>query len=378
MNSVKTAVVVVILLGVLYGVYYVLNMPEPHTPPELALREQEAVEPQINVGVPFQPGVPNLGGGPATATYTPPVPDNGQNKFPPLDARPFDPWVGDAKYPDEGDPGPSAPAVEPRPSESPRSQYDPQPRYDGIDTTNARPPADLGIAGLEKAYGQAKEFVAQGKFREALAALSPFYDLPGLSGDQQQALLSWLDPLAGRVIYSPEHHLEPAYFVKSGDTLEDIARQYRVPPDLLKNINQGAIGSLRTLLPGTELKVVRGPFSAHVDLTTRKLTLFLGELYAGHFFIAVGNDPAPFPGPYRVKDKQPGHDYYARNRQVIPAGVPENPYGGFWIDLGSDVTIHGSSGASTSGGQGCISLSPVDAKDVYSILAAGSIVTIRR
>ena len=52
METLKTAVIVVLLLAVLYGAYVVLNRPEAPPPPaEIAWHEQQAMEPlQIDFG----------------------------------------------------------------------------------------------------------------------------------------------------------------------------------------------------------------------------------------------------------------------------------------------------------------------------------------
>ncbi len=53
METIKTAVVVVLLLAVLYGVYVVLNKPELAPPPEAAgWNADAAVPPEIQTGVP--------------------------------------------------------------------------------------------------------------------------------------------------------------------------------------------------------------------------------------------------------------------------------------------------------------------------------------
>jgi lipoprotein-anchoring transpeptidase ErfK/SrfK len=133
------------------------------------------------------------------------------------------------------------------------------------------------------------------------------------------------------------------------------------------------------LVPGTQLKVVPGPFRADVNLATSELTLFLGEMYAGRFPFALGTEP-PQPGSYKVQDKQANRTYYAADGRTIPANDPANPYGGAWIDLGHEASIHGSAIASAApaAALGCISLSPQDARDVFGILSVGSDVVIRR
>ena len=131
--------------------------------------------------------------------------------------------------------------------------------------------------------------------------------------------------------------------------------------------------------PGMSIKVVPGPFRAEIDVAKNSLTLFTGRLYAGTFAITVNGSNPPAPGDYKVTDKQPGHTYYAGNAQTLSPQDPNNPFGGIWIDLGGNVSIHGSS--STPGQSerlGCIGLNTKDANDLYGILSLGSNVVIRR
>lgn len=230
--------------------------------------------------------------------------------------------------------------------------------------------------GLVNALATADKQYVEDKRREALATLSIFYNTPNLSGEQRSELLARLDPLAREVIYSKRHLLEQPHRVGQNETLMEIAEKYEVPWQLLANINQ--IADPVTILPGTELKVVRGPFRAEVNLTLQELTLFLGDLYAGRFPIAVGDDPAPKAGTYTVQDKQTAKTYYDRAGSPVPPGSPENPYGNVWLDLGSQLCIHGSPSTSSPTEKGCISLASDYADDLYGILSQGSSVTIRR
>lgn len=242
-------------------------------------------------------------------------------------------------------------------------------------TTRFASPAERSF---EKAWISATKQMAQDHFREALLTLSVFFDDPNLSQLNHTRLLGKLDTLAAHVIYSKLHLLEPAFIVRPGDTMNSIAKQYRVPAALLKNIN--GIQSESSLLPGTELKVVRGPFRTSISLAKNEMTLFLGHLYAGRFPISIGNNPSPRPGSYQVQLKQSGRPFYNAAKQSIPAGDINNPYGNVWIDLGSNMSIHGTPRVATDANQGhsCIGLGAVDAQDIYGILTEGSQVIIRR
>ncbi len=230
--------------------------------------------------------------------------------------------------------------------------------------------------GLANAIRAADRQYAADQPAEALATLSLFYNTPEMTDSERAALLGRLDPLAATVIYSRKHFLEQPHRVGQAETLMEIASRYELPWQLLANIN--AIDDPVTVLPGTELKVVRGPFRAEVDLSRYELTIFLGDLYAGRFPISVGSEPAPQAGTYTVQDKQSARTFYDKNGSPIPAGDSRNPYGNVWLDLGKQLCIHGSPDRSEPSDQGCISLRGADAEDLFGILTQGSAVTIRR
>lgn len=227
--------------------------------------------------------------------------------------------------------------------------------------------------GREKALGLANE----GKLKEALASLTKYYHSPELSRKDYEDLLDILDALAREVIYSPRHLLKPAYTATATDTLASIATQYKVTPELLKSINQ--LGDTQVITQGQELKVIEGPFRGEVNLTVGEMTLYLNDMYACRFPIAVGTDYNSKVGKFEVAGKRTDRTYYGANGKVIQATDPSNPYGGYWIDLGGNC-IHGSPemAATDLKNAGCISLAPIDAADAFIMLTTGSEVEFRK
>ena len=227
------------------------------------------------------------------------------------------------------------------------------------------------------AWAAAQQQIETGHLREALQALSTYYGSRELTADQHKQLLPILDYLAGEVVYSRKHYLFEAYAVGPNDSLESIAFQLRVPMQLLANIN--GIRDTSILKAGDELKIVQGPFRGEVNVAQKELTLFVGALYAGRFQVELGNEFKSQPGQYSILDKQQDRSYYAADGSIIQGGAANNPYGKYWLDLGGNISIHTESqDASIRNARlGSIKLNPVDARDVYHILSAGSQVTIR-
>ncbi len=242
------------------------------------------------------------------------------------------------------------------------------------------PPIDAQVMARFQAFMEAVQGrLDQGRLAEAHLALSTLYDNPDLPVPLAQQVTELLDQLAGTVIYSRDHYLEPAYHVRPGDTLELIAQDYQVPALLLARIN--GIADPQQLRAGQELKVVRGPFSAVIHLERFELTLILNGRYAGRFPIGIGGDAPELIGAYTVREKISNPAYYGPDGSNIGADDPRNPLGEFLFDLGEGVALHGTDDPSKVGRiseRGIICLAPPDIDDLFAILSIGSQVVIER
>ncbi|MCY3004833.1 MAG: LysM peptidoglycan-binding domain-containing protein [Planctomycetota bacterium] len=456
MQTIKTAVVVVLLLFVLYGGYIALNHREPELNPAL----QGLVDPDVfnadvdlpkpNYAPPSSPSASGAAPGNVSSAGNGPAPSNAFEAFaknpnpafsppPPLSLPAPGPAQPTASPSNLGlePPLPEIPSLElpnsPLPLEPPSlgtpvGTLMPKSSSPSLDP-NVKPAAgtksnDIPVLDLPSLHGNAKtmadatqirnpeanlrnqtadpantlaprmpssasgksfsnakrmalEQANAGKLKEALATLSVFYNAQDLTYEQQADLIDLLDALAREVIFSQRHLLDVPYVVNPGETLEQVAKTCNVPVSILAKINgldeQSSLGTDR------RLKVLQGPFRAEIVLDRNELTLFLGELYAGRYPVSFGNEPAARPGVYEVQDKQRDRNYYSANGMQIPAKDPRNPLGGYWIDLGEDLCIHGSAAVDSGAANiGCISLSPLDAGDVFGMLGRGCQVSIRK
>jgi lipoprotein-anchoring transpeptidase ErfK/SrfK len=393
MQSIKTALLIVFMMVILYGAYVILYTPDPPplqgisdlldqdvTPPASSPGEGSVAESAAEEG----PIVLTLDSDPANefvletpADVIEPVSAESALRVITDDANVSAPEDVE-RVTGEG-PGVVVAGVEELPG-------DPMEEVLGTRGTGAAaiaaeyagPAAEDADEVFRQVWEVAKQQVEQGDLRAGLLSLSRYHGNEQINQDYRRQLQEILDYLAGEVVYSQKHLIEPPYTVQANDTLEMIAHQYRVPVRLLQNIN--GIQKPKLLVPGSELKVVKGPFRARVDLSDKEITLFVGQLYAGRFPCKVGADPYPEPGQYTVLAKQQGRSYYVGDGSVIPGGDPGNPYGHIWLDLGNQVCLHGSAqNTMVSESQlGCIRMNPVDGSDVYGILSAGSQVLIRR
>jgi len=235
--------------------------------------------------------------------------------------------------------------------------------------------ADRQNEAFENDWQTAETQLAGGKTADALFALSMWYENPEMSEQQNMRLLERLDQLAGSVIYSTQHSVQPPYQVRTLETLESISQSFQIPWQFLANVN--GISDPSALTPGRELKVVHGPFRSEVDLDRRTLTVFLGRFYAGRFNVQLGQDPFPDTGEYDVLEKTlDGRDFYGSAGQLLSAGDPSNPYGNMIIQLTDNLVIHSAMPGSQPA-PGCIMLSEQDLADLYAILSPQSRVVIK-
>ncbi|NLF09571.1 MAG: L,D-transpeptidase family protein [Pirellulaceae bacterium] len=394
MNSLKNLMIMVVLAAVGYGVYVSLarNNVDPPLPPEVAEQWQQPSAPTVEMpdaartGPAAQPGgslAIGTGIGPESAARTP-----GQT---PLDNPPVA--------------APNLTTVEPYPPSDATAALGPPVSAGSM----AAPPGSGGVRNLspppvDSRASEADDLLRDkfaafmeevqrslklGKLAEAHQALSMLYTRPDLPEEQARQIVGLLDQLAGTVIYSREHYLEPAYRARGGETIEQIARQHQVPWQLLARINglmpPDAPNDDRTkdqpLPDGMELKVVRGPFDAIVNLEKRELTLMLQDRYAGRFAIGVGRDHTNIEGIYTVEDKILNPVYNGPGGISIPPDDPRNPLGKAWIGLSAQVGIHGAADPRDLGrddNQGSICVAPRDIQDLFGILSIGSRVKVTR
>jgi len=152
-------------------------------------------------------------------------------------------------------------------------------------TPPASPALHAGPA-FNAAWRDVEEKLATGRWAEALAALSVWYDDPSLGLEESQRLEDLLGQLAGTVIYSPQDLMLPPHVVANGENLQDIAAPLGVSWQLLAKIN--GVDHPDSLVPGEHLKVIRGPFDAVVSISRRRLSLQINGNYAGSFPVSVG------------------------------------------------------------------------------------------
>jgi len=196
--------------------------------------------------------------------------------------------------------------------------------------------------------------------------------------DRRPKIQKRIDQTARSIYFSPQPHYMPAYVIKPGDQLRRIARQYNVTWEYLVKLNRI---DPRRIRPEQNLKVIKGPFGAVIDLSDRELTIHAHGYYVCRFPVGIGQDGTTPIGRFKVLSKVVNPQYTAPDGRVIDADDPKNPLGERWIDIGNHYGIHGTIDPKSIGqakSRGCIRMKNSNVADVYDLLGVGSEVIIRR
>jgi len=166
------------------------------------------------------------------------------------------------------------------------------------------------------------------------------------------------------------------YEIKSGDSLDKIARDHKTTVELIKKSNDLASDNI---FPGKKLRVWVAPFSIVVDKSQNTLLLKTGDIVFKSYTVATGSNNSTPVGTFKIIEKIPNPPWY-KPGAVIPAGSPENILGTRWLGLTKEgYGIHGTTDPKSLGNQvtaGCVRMANQDVEELYSVVPVGVEVTI--
>jgi len=253
---------------------------------------------------------------------------------------------------------------------------------DDIETftsTESNPEADTLIK-------EASDLINQGSsgYLEAREILNQTLRIP-LSVKQKDYVKAQLSELANRWLFSRTvlqgDPLCENYQVRPGDSFEIIGNKYKVPYEILMEINN--ISDPRRLPAGQTIKVVNGPFHAKVYRSTFTMDIYLQNTYVRSYKVGLGKVETETPtGLWRVK---PGGKlikpiWTDQNGKTHHPEDPDYPLGSRWIALEglrgqakgrTGFAIHGTKEPEQigeRGSMGCIRMHNGEAIMVYNML----------
>ncbi|MCA9011230.1 MAG: L,D-transpeptidase family protein [Planctomycetaceae bacterium] len=241
-------------------------------------------------------------------------------------------------------------------------------------TAGDGPPAVL-TAELADQLRRVEDFLDADQILEAHQLMSDIY---WKHPEYRELIQEKIDETAAIIFTTPDRQFAEPHFVDYGETLGAIAKEYEVPWQYLARLNRIDPNNLQA---GQELKVVRGPFGAVVDLSEFCLTIHAHGWYVHRYQIGTGAENGTPVGEFSVEEKLENPTWYNPDGGVVDGDDPENPLGEFWLGLGNHIGIHGTIDPDSIGravSRGCIHVGDSDIDEVFALLAVGSKVLIRR
>ena len=293
----------------------------------------------------------------------------------------------DANVPDVNETGLFS-VMEPRrePRQEPKLEPAPEPNLPKIEVGPTVEPNPEAAKVIAEATALLRE--KPSKIIEARETLKDVLLMP-MSAQQRGSVKDQLSELAKKWLFSrtalPDDRLCESLQVKPGDQLRIIGERFKVPYEILMEINN--ISRPESLKAGETIKVINGPFNLRIYRSTFTMDLYLQNTFVRSFPVGLGKPGMETPtGLWRVKaggklekpvwtDPISGKTYHPED--------PDYPLGSRWIGLEglggaakgrTGFAIHGTKAPEeigTAGSQGCIRLHNGDAILVYSLLEPG-------
>lgn len=239
-----------------------------------------------------------------------------------------------------------------------------------VDIKNGR------VTSASALSAQAREYEAKGNILEARAIYQRLLNEFSASGE----VVNWqkkLEDLNIALLFSPVVIPNSVlYEIKPGDSLAKIAREFKTTPEFIMRSNNLAGDRI---VPGRKIKVWNAPFSILVDKSQNILLLKVNEDVVKTYIVSTGLNNSTPVGQFKIVNKIP-HPTWFKAGAVVPPGSPENVLGSRW--LGFDLAgygIHGTTEPQNLGKQvtqGCVRLANPDIEELYTIIPAGTEVTV--
>jgi len=223
---------------------------------------------------------------------------------------------------------------------------------------------------------------------EARDILNNVLTLP-MSYEQSKTVAAMLSQLADKWLFSKrifsQDDLCDSYTVKEGELLSQISKRYKVPYQILMEINK--IPDPRALWAGSNIKVINGPFHARVFNSSFTMNLYLQNTFVKSFKVGLGKPGMETPtGVWLV---EPGGKLIKPvwtdpvTQKTYHPEAPDYPLGSRWIGLKglegeakgrNGFAIHGTKDPDqigTASSQGCIRMHNGSAILIYNLLFPG-------
>ncbi len=182
----------------------------------------------------------------------------------------------------------------------------------------------------------------------------------------------------GRMLSPVPDEMSAFHIVKSGESLDSIAKKYGTTIEYLRIANEKKSTVLR---PRERLKVLKGRFRIEVDVDRHALDLLVDQKFVKRYPVGTGKYESTPLGTFRVTDKLVDPVWHS-SEGVFPPGHKKNILGSRWLGINrKGYGIHGTTLPETVGqssSAGCIRMFNNDVEELYDLVPEGTEVVINR
>jgi len=238
------------------------------------------------------------------------------------------------------------------------------------------PDKPVGTASSSNLLNQAKALETEGNLSEAKNIYQRLIaEFPGSA-----EVMNWqkkAEDINIRLLFSPT--ITPksiSYEIKSGDTLNKIAKEFDTTINLIKKSNN-LTGD--NIIPGRKIKIWTAPFSIFVDKSQNMLILKTDEEIFKTYIVSTGTNNCSPVGNFKIVNKLENPTWFKAGT-VVPSGSPDNILGTRWLGINlTGYGIHGTTEPQNLGKQvtqGCVRMKNSEVEELYIIVPVGTEVTI--
>ena len=223
---------------------------------------------------------------------------------------------------------------------------------------------------------QAKEFESKA---DLLSAKTIYQKLTAEYPNSSE-VMEWqkkIEDMNIKLLFSPVITPKSAFYeIKPGDTLTKIAKEFKTTTELIIKSNN-LLGD--RIVPGRKIKVWTAPFSILVYKSQNTLSLKTDEEIIKTYVVSTGKNNCTPVGSFKITSKLINPTWFKAGAVVAPES-PENVLGTRWMGFNlAGYGIHGTTEPQNLGKQvtqGCVRMLNREVEELYTIVLAGTEVTI--
>jgi lipoprotein-anchoring transpeptidase ErfK/SrfK len=241
---------------------------------------------------------------------------------------------------------------------------------------------------VETQLGEARRLVSAGDRAGGREIYLRVLARPDLSADLRGEVERRLGDLNVELALNPYPMPEKTeHVVRSGDSLEKIARKFKTTVQSIQRSN--GLANPNLIKAGDRLRILTGTFKIDVSTSEHTLLLTLNNRFFKRYLVGTGKmDKTPL-GTFEITDKISEPVWWRPDGKEVPYGDPENILGTHWMTLRATgdtpdlrgYGIHGTwenDGIGKAESAGCIRMRNTEVEELYALVPPGTPVRITK